>query len=212
VAMKITIVGCGPGSPEYLTRAATRAIQRAEVLVGSQRLLDLFPNEEAERLPIGADVNLALDLIATHCDSRPVAVLVSGDPGLFSLTKRVIQRFGRDLCEVVPGVSSVQVAFARLGLDWADARIISAHKENPHSALVESLKHEDKLAVFAGRREALDWIADLAGQLAQDRRIFVFENLTLDDEKVREVSAEQISGLNVGSRTLVLIINSAMLP
>jgi cobalt-precorrin-7 (C5)-methyltransferase len=211
VAMKITIVGCGPGSPEYLTRAATRAIQRADVLVGSQRLLDLFPDEEAELLPIGADINSALELIATHWDHKSVAVLVSGDPGLFSLTKRIIERFGREACEVVPGVSSVQVAFARLGLDWADARIISAHKENPESALVESLKHEDKLAVFAGRKEAMDWIADLAGRLAQDRRIFVFENLTLDDEKVHEVSAEQLSRIEVGSRTIVLIINSAML-
>jgi precorrin-6B methylase 1 len=76
---------------------------------------------------------------------------------------------------------------------------------------VESLKHEDKLAVFAGRKEAMDWIADLAGRLAQDRRIFVFENLTLDDEKVHEVSAEQLSRIEVGSRTIVLIINSAML-
>jgi precorrin-6y C5,15-methyltransferase (decarboxylating) CbiE subunit len=211
MAMKIAIVGCGPGSPDYLTRSAVRAAQRAEVLVGSQRLLDLFSDADAERLPVGADINLALDLIAAHYENKSVAVLVSGDPGLFSLTKRVIEHFGRDSCEIIAGVSSVQVAFARLGLDWADARIISAHKENPDSALLESLKHEDKVAVLAGRREAVDWVADLAGMLGKDRRIFVCENLTLDDEKVREVYAERLSQLEVGSRTVVLIINSALL-
>jgi len=209
--MKVTIVGCGPGSLDYLTRAAIRAVQRAEILVGSQRLLDLFPDADAEKLPIGSDINQALDLIAANYKHKSVVVLVTGDPGLFSLTKRVIERFGRESCEVVPGVSSVQVAFATLGLDWADARIISAHKENPDSALLESLKCEDKLAVLAGRKEAVDWIADLAGLLGEDRRIFVCENLTLADEQVREVSAEQLSRLKVGSRAIVLIINSAML-
>ncbi len=39
----ISIVGCGPGSLDYLTPAALRAIEEAEVLVGAIRLLDLFP-------------------------------------------------------------------------------------------------------------------------------------------------------------------------
>ena len=38
----IVIVGCGPGSPDYLTPLARRAVERAEVLVGASRLLDLF--------------------------------------------------------------------------------------------------------------------------------------------------------------------------
>lgn len=208
--MKITIVGCGPGSPDYLTRAAIRAVQQAELLVGAQRLLDLFPDAEAEQLPIGGDVGQALDLIAAHAEHRPVAVLVSGDPGLFSLAKRVIQRFGRESCEVIPGVSSVQAAFARLGLDWADARIISAHKENPDEALLASLRNEDKLAVLAGRQEAVEWIANLAVQLGKDRRIFVCQDLTLDNEQVLEVCADELSGLRVNSRTVVLIINGTM--
>jgi len=180
-------------------------------MVGSQRLLDLFPDAEAERVLVGTDINLALELIAEHCEHKSVAVLVSGDPGLFSLAKRVLDRFGRKSCEVVPGVSSVQVAFARLGVDWADARIISAHKENPDQALLESLVNEDKLAIFAGRKEAVEWIAGLAGELREDRRIFVCQDLTLDDEQVSEVSAEELSGLEVGSRTVVLIIKSAIL-
>jgi len=180
-------------------------------MVGWQRLLDLFPDAEAERVLVGPDINSALEVIEEHSEHKSVAVLVSGDPGLFSLAKRVIDRFGRKCCEVVPGLSAVQVAFARLGLDWADARIISAHKKNPDQTFLGSLRNEEKLAIFAGRKEAVKWIAGLAGALRKDRRIFVCQDLTLDDEQVSEVSAEELSRLEVGSRTVVLIIKSAML-
>ncbi|MGA2035789.1 MAG: SAM-dependent methyltransferase, partial [Thermoguttaceae bacterium] len=40
----LVIVGCGPGAPEYLTDAARQAVAQAEVLVGSARLLALFPD------------------------------------------------------------------------------------------------------------------------------------------------------------------------
>ena len=50
----IVIVGCGPGSPDYLTAAAIRAVQEAEVLVGARRLLELFPAHPGERYPDGS--------------------------------------------------------------------------------------------------------------------------------------------------------------
>src|SRR5512141_2502938 len=77
----ITIVGAGPGSLDYLTPAGRRAVERAEVLVGANRLLDLFPDLSAERVPVGADVERALEAIAA-CGRRRVAVLVTGDPGM----------------------------------------------------------------------------------------------------------------------------------
>jgi precorrin-6B methylase 1 len=41
---KITIVGCGPGSKKYLTGHALQQINNADVLIGSRRLLSLFPD------------------------------------------------------------------------------------------------------------------------------------------------------------------------
>lgn len=74
-----------------------------------------------------------------------------GDPGLASLAKLVLRRFGLHACEVLPGISSVQVAFARLGLDWLDARILSAHARLPLAVLGE-LSDYAKLAILAGHR------------------------------------------------------------
>ncbi len=128
----ITIVGCGPGALDHLPPVAHRAIAEADVLVGASRLLDLFPTMTAERIVVGANIPKLLDQMAPHVSQANIAVLVTGDPGVCSLAQPVIQRFGRENCRVIPGISSVQVAFARLGLDWFGARLLSAHARIPH--------------------------------------------------------------------------------
>lgn len=208
---RIAIVGCGPGHETYVTPAAVRAIERAGVLVGPKRLLDLFPAGPSERIALGSNIDAALDIVAEKRHTHDVAVLVSGDPGIFSLAKRVVDRFGRDSCDIVPGVSSIQVAFARIGVDWTDARIISAHKENPDSTMWTSIRDEDKIAILAGRSNALKWIASAAAGLGNDRHIFVCEDLTLETESIREVRAQDLADLDLGTRTIVLIIKKRVL-
>ncbi len=206
MAPKITIVGCGPGSRRYLTGAAIEAVNEAEVLVGAQRLLDLFPDAARERIAVTKGINLVLDRLEKLIGKRRTALLVSGDPGLFSLARLVIQRFGREACRVIPGVSSVQAAFAAIGLDWADARIISAHKDSPSAEVVRSLRKEEKIAVLAGRADSLRWTADLLAGFDEEPKVFVCEELTLDAENVREVPAADLPKLEVGSRTVVIIV------
>jgi precorrin-6y C5,15-methyltransferase (decarboxylating) CbiE subunit len=203
----ITIVGCGPGGADYVTPAAQEAAARAELLVGARRLLDLFPESAAERIALGADLTQALEEIAARGEGRRVAVLVSGDPGLCSLAPRVRERFGREACRVLPGVSSVQVAFARLGVDWLDAKILSAHKEDP-AAEPEALAGEGKIAVLAGRPGAVRWIARLAQALEDTHAVFVCENLTLEEERIRQVSPADLEDLPVSTMTVVLLLRA----
>lgn len=172
--------------------------------MGAQRLLDLFPASRAERIAVGANVGKALDEISAR-RGRRIGVLVTGDPGLCSLALPVLRRFGRDACEVIAGVSSVQVAFARLGLDWLDARILSAHERDPEVDAA-SLAQAGKIAVLAGRPESLRWIAGLAESLGEDRQVFVCENLTLEDERVREATPAELAALQASSRTVVLLV------
>ena len=131
IVRHITIVGCGPGSPEYVTPAAIAAVEKADLLIGTERLVRLFSPRPTQSVVVNSTVEQALDAIEQRPDCKNVAVLVTGDPGIFSLARLVIERFGREQCRVIPGISSVQAAFARLGLDWADTRILSAHKEDP---------------------------------------------------------------------------------
>ena len=208
----ITIVGCGPGSPEYLTPLALKTVKNAEILVGARRLLDLFPDHQAGTvIEMGAKVEAVLEAMAGHQD-RPMVVLVAGDPGLSSLARPVIGRFGREVCRVIPGISSVQSAFARLGLDWGEARIIDAHGRDPEVDLGDVLRSSvEKIAVLGGRKGSLKWLAKALQGLSSDWAVHVLENLTLTDEKIRLVEPEDLEKVEVSSRTIFLIIKRKLL-
>lgn len=206
---KILLVGCGPGSPDTVTPEARRAALEAEVLAGADRLLRLFPESRAERIRVGVDVEKTLEELAARAGRQRVAVLVTGDPGLCSLAQPVIRRFGREACEVIPGVSSVQVAFARLGLEWLDARILSAHARLP-DVDAGALADAEKMAILAGGKDSLLWIAKLAGNLGGDRLWFACENLTLEDERVRQVTPPELGALDARSRTIVLMVKRSV--
>ena len=211
-ACPLTIVGCGPGAAEYLTDAARQAVALAEVLAGSSRLLAMFPGHAGRKITIGSDLSSATEEIASHVAAgRNVAVLVSGDPGCFSLSRRMVARFGRGNCRVVPGISAVQVAFARLGLDWADARLLSAHGRTP-DIRPEELARCDKVAIFAGNREAIEWSAVAAAAVATTHAAFLCENLTLADERMEQLAAEKLYRASAASLSLVLLVRRSLVP
>lgn len=202
---KLTIVGCGPGSPDYLTKAGRRAIGNATVLVGSPSLLDLYATPDHEQIRFGADISSVLEAIASRCENDRIAILVSGDPGLCSLAQPVLRRFGRNAFEVVPGISSVQLAFARLGLDWLDARIVSAHKSIP-DLTPEDLAVSGNIAILAGHQQSQRWIADLADAFGNKRFLVVCEDLSLQTEKIHRVSVSEFRQLRISTRSVVLLL------
>ena len=208
----IVIVGCGPGSPDYLTSAAREAAQSADVLLGAARLLDLFADSPALKVPLKGDHVAMLDEIARHAQpGRRVAVLVTGDPGCFSLAGSVVRRFGLDACRIIPGISSVQVAFARVGLDWAGALILSAHGRTPPTAPAD-LAASDRVAILAGTAEALAWSASAASALEATHAAVVCEDLTLPGERIRRLGAREIAACGAPSLAIVLLIRRTLLP
>lgn len=207
---KIKIVGCGPGAPEYMTPAVHEAVADADVLVGARRLLDLFPDATAEWIVVGADMNAVLEEIARRQDNRRIVVLVTGDPGIHSLAALVIRRFGREACEIVPGISSVQVAFARLGLSWQDVKIISVHAGVPEIVGAD-LAGCEKIAVLGSG----DGIRRLSGPLetlpAGAHRIFACEDLTLPEERVSEIRPYDLGAHTWSPRTVIVIVRKELL-
>ncbi len=202
----ITIVGCGPGHPQYLTPAATTAAEEAETVVGAQRLLDLFPNISAQKIIMSGPLTDTLDAIEEQAAAgQRVAVLVTGDPGIRSLARPVIDRIGRQNCRIIPGISSVQVAFAAVGCAWENVRIVSAHHRMP-SVTPQELSQHDRIAVLLGADNAVDWTARVAEALPS-HRCFVCEHLTLPEERVREVGGESLRTLNPAGRAVILFIN-----
>jgi precorrin-6y C5,15-methyltransferase (decarboxylating) CbiE subunit len=200
------VVGCGPGSAEYLTEAARRAVARAEVLAGSRRLLELFPEHAGPRIATEGRMPAAVDEIAGLArEGKTVAVLVAGDPGLFSFARKVVAAVGPENCEITPGISSVQVAFARLGQDWAGAHLLSAHGRTPEVP-IDELHRWEKIAVLAGNREAISWVAAAAERLRQSHAAWLCEDLTLPSERVRQLTPEELARTDASSLAIVLLI------
>ncbi|MGD7652249.1 MAG: precorrin-6y C5,15-methyltransferase (decarboxylating) subunit CbiE [Verrucomicrobiales bacterium] len=198
----ITIVGCGPGGEQYVTPAARRAIEEARVLVGAARLLEMFPESGAERIVVTADIPRVLDAIADRYQENQVAVLVTGDPGLCSLARPVIRRFGRAGCRVIPGISSVHAAFASLGLDWYGARILSAHDTAPPMEPA-ALAADDTIALLAGNPANAGWVEALTATLLASHDIFLCENLTLPGESIRQLT-HLTTPMKLASRSILI--------
>jgi precorrin-6Y C5,15-methyltransferase (decarboxylating) len=105
-------------------------VPAADLVVGGRRHLDelagaAVATPPARHVAIGGDLGPALDAIAA--EAGRVCVLASGDPGFFGIVRALAERFGPGSLDVRPAPSSVSVAFARLGLPWDDAVVVSAH-------------------------------------------------------------------------------------
>jgi cobalt-precorrin-7 (C5)-methyltransferase len=195
------IAGCGPGSRLYVTPAVEQVVTQARVLAGAPRLLELFPESEATRLPLGTSRDLWLDQLAEQSVS-PVVVLVSGDPGVSSLATRVQRRLGSSLCQVIPGISSVQLACARVGLPWDNAAIIRAHGHVP-TAAPAALSSRDPWVVLMGAQGAEAFVAKLAD--SENCICFVCEDLSLQTERVERLSASDLARLSPHPRRIVIL-------
>jgi precorrin-6Y C5,15-methyltransferase (decarboxylating) len=165
----------------------------ADLYVGAPRWLAAAP-PAAARVPLG-DLGAALDAIAAA--AGPVCVLASGDPGFFGIVRALAARFGPGALDVRPAPSSVSLAFARLGLPWDDAVVVSAHGR-PLADAARVAAGAPKAAVLVSPesppealgKELLACGADPATQVA------VCTRLGLDGERV---SRTDLAGLAAGT-------------
>jgi len=179
--MTVTVIGCDGGA---LSPAAQAAVAGAAVIAGAQRHLDAVTiPPRADRVVIKG-LDAALDAV---CGSPgPAVVLASGDPGFFGVVRALRARGAEPA--VIPAVSSVALAFGRLGLDWDDALVLSAHGRAPGPVLAAALAHP-KAAILTGPPEAA--AAGLrSALLAAGRRVYVAERLGTPGERVREITQE----------------------
>ncbi|KOV65123.1 precorrin-6Y C5,15-methyltransferase [Streptomyces sp. AS58] len=195
----ITVVGAGTGVPLSEDVAAG-----AELVVGGRRHLDAVRLPEgAERVVLGP-LAPALDTIGEYdAKDRPVVVLASGDPGFFGIVRALVERFGARRLEVRPGVSSVAAAFARIGLPWDDAVVVSAHGRDPRTA-VNVCRAHPKVAVLTGPGAGP---AELGAALLDSERVLVVASALGDPdrESVRWVTPAEAAARDWGTAVSVVL-------
>ena len=146
VGIVVDIVGMHGG--EWYGKTAESALGAADVLIGSQRLLDTIPVEfPGERLNLFGPLDQVIDEIEKRrANGERVAMLASGDPGFFGIERLLVGRFGQAI-RVHPAPSSVSLAFARARIPWDDASVVSCHGRTLAQA-VPLLTSAPKVAVL----------------------------------------------------------------
>lgn len=124
---RILVVGIGDEGPRGLPLQVSERIAGADILYGGERQLGFFPAHPGERRIIRSPLRETLDEIGADFKTSRVVVLASGDPLFYGIGSALVRAFGRDSVEVVPHVSSVQLAFARAGESWHGAAVVSLH-------------------------------------------------------------------------------------
>ncbi|MDQ0287459.1 cobalt-precorrin-7 (C5)-methyltransferase [Desulfofundulus luciae] len=203
---RIKVIGVGPGNLDYLTPAAQRALASARVLVGGQRHLSYLAREEQKTFVIKNNLAAMVDFIRSHREEK-VAVLASGDPGLYGILNYLRQYFTPEELEVIPGISSVQLAFARLAMPWHDALILSAHGR-PVEDLVNLVRYQGKIALLTGPGAPPNHIASLLvkAEIA-DRKVFCCCNLGYPEEEILETTPGELARRDFsGQNNCVMVI------
>ena len=185
----ITVVGWdgGPLSPHVRARLDAAVL----VMGGRRHLREVDLPEGTRRLALRDDPPGAVQAVVDA--DGPVVVLASGDPGFFGIVRLLRERVGESELEVLPGVSSVALAFARVGLSWDDAVVVSAHgrEAGPGRAAAVCRAHP-KVAVLT---DSTVGPAELASCLrGTGRRLVVAERLGLPDERVVDLDPADAAG------------------
>ena len=188
----IRIIGVGPGHEDYITPAAKKAAETADLLVGSQRSLKHFLYLKKEIFIIGRDMPGLVRKIKEFQTNKRVAVLVTGDPGFYSLASYLKKHFSRAQLELMPGISSTQVAFARIGRSWENVQFISVHGR-PLNKLLPVIENYGTVAVLTDNLNTPKVVADyLKGRIEGDPLVFICDSLTDPAEEIFETRLSQV--------------------
>lgn len=203
----IVIVGIGPGHPDYLLPAAIRAVEQADFLAGGPRALELFAHLNKETMVIDGKLGDVLEFIREKRKQGRVAVLVSGDPGFHSLLSYLSKHFTRAELEVVPGISSLQVACARLKVPWQNAGLMSLHGR-PLEDIGPLLGNYPVVGLLTDPRVAPAGLGEtMLDHGLTGSKIYICENLSYPEERITEYSPEGLKDIKAFNNSVVVIIN-----
>lgn len=186
---KVKVIGIGPGSPDYLLPRALQEGELCDVLIGSARALKLFNTKGKATKVIDKNLKDVLEFIEDKRQSEVVGVLVSGDPGFYSMLTFLKKHIPIEELEVIPGISSLQIAFSKLKLTWQEGQLLSIHGR-PLENIVPHLETRKILGLLVDKNCSLEEIKELLKKWGQ-WKIHVCGNLTYPEEFILTVNTEE---------------------
>ncbi len=207
--MKFQIIGLGPGHRDYILPLAKRAIEEAQLIICAKRHEEAIrqaglAHESTYFIHMEGQIPQIPEIIRGHWQDLEVAVVVSGDPGFYSLLKFLSKHFDRNAYEVIPGISSLQYAFMKVGIPHQTAYMGSVHGRETDIAEIMGQYH------VAGFLTDSKWtpaaIADeLIKNKIQDVLLHAGEHLSYDHERWVTGTPEEMKDQEFDALSVVII-------
>lgn len=198
----ITIIGIGMGNPDTITLEGQKHIEKAEVLIGGNRMIETF-----QHIGKPSFASIYSEEIANYIkssDFSEYAVLMSGDTGFYSGTSSLIPLLQDFNTKVIPGISSLSYFCSKLAISWEDIHVISLHGRETN--LVGIVKeHHKTFALTGGNIKEISEKLTLSG--LGDVTVFIGENLSYPHERITKGLAKELIYETFSSISVVLIIN-----
>ncbi|MCK9581753.1 MAG: cobalt-precorrin-7 (C(5))-methyltransferase [Methanoregula sp.] len=192
--MKIIGVGCGPG---LLTEQAIRELKKARFAFGSERAIDLARSF----LPANCSVKSIDDYKKLHTLPDDAVVLSTGDPMLAGL--------GYLKGEVIPGISSLQIAIARLHIPLSRISVVVAHGRGHEKGMKDTLEEVRRGRIVFLLADPKFDVAELytrLGTLGNPLQIALCESLAYPDERI--IVSDTVSPPVPGAALYSLVIGN----
>lgn len=203
---KVRVIGAGPGGEGCLTFEAQEEIGRADIVFAAERHAWLAGG----KLRVLEPLEHALEEMRSHwARGAKVAVVVSGDPALYSLLPTLARAFGRENLTVTPGVGALQALCAALKEPWQDAAVLSAHgRALSGSHLAHAVRTHERTFLFCDARHNPAWLcAALRDNGISGVEIAVGERLSYPDGRVVSGPPEVIKGETFDPLCLARVLN-----
>jgi len=207
-ASKVHIVGIGDDGVEGMTAQARRVLEAADVLLGPESCATLLPKALAARLEMTANLEELCEKIEA-AGARQLVVLASGDPLFYGTARYVCAKLGKDRFEVVPHVSSMQLAFARVKESWEDAFLANLAGQSIER-VVDKIRTSETVGLFTSEQ----WPPAAVARALLDEGIdyfqaYVCENLGSPDERVTQGSLADIARDSFGPLNVMILVRRA---
>lgn len=202
---KIYLVGAGMAGWEGFSSRALEIISHAEVMVGHQRHLDIFPDFCGTKMVLG-DLSALLDFLQKT--DKLVVVLASGDPTFFGISRFLLRNLPKERIEIFANVTSMQYAFSRIKEPWDDAIFVSVHGRGMHAA-VDKIIAAEKACVLTDKVNTPAAIArELIERGAEGYEAWLCEDLGLASEKFTRSDVRGLLELKPSDLNILILIRT----
>jgi precorrin-6Y C5,15-methyltransferase (decarboxylating) len=203
---KLVIVGIGDDGLAGLTESARRVVVEADLLLGAPATLRLLEGVPGRRVPLDPDMPTALRQVReAQAQHRPV-LISSGDPLFYGVARYLCDRLGKDQFEVVPHVSSMQLAFARVKESWEDAFLTSL-AGRPLEGIVDRIRTAEKVGLFSSDELPPARLARALLDRGIDYfRAYVCEHLGSPDERVTQAELADLTTMEFDPLHVLILV------